>query len=60
MASAGMVAGGVILLLVGLYLLWRSFSVPFSTLIEMILFVLGVVLIVAGFATARKGRLTAI
>jgi len=60
MASAGMVASGVFLLLVGLYLLWRSFSVPFSAIIEMILFVVGVVLIVAGFAQARKGRLTAI
>jgi len=60
MASAGMVTTGVILLLVGLYLLWRSFSAPFSTLIEMLLLVIGVVLIVAGFAQARKGRLKAI
>jgi len=60
MASAGMVASGVILLLVGLYLLWRSISVPFSTIIEMILLVMGVVLIVAGFAQARRGRLVPI
>jgi len=60
MASAGTVAVGVLLLLVALYLLWRSYSMPFSTWIEMFLLVVGVVLIVAGFASARKGRLTAI
>jgi len=60
MASAGAVAAGVIFLLVGLYLLWKSFSIPYASWIEMILFVVGVVLIVAGFAAARKGRLTAI
>ena len=56
MASAGMVAAGVVLLLLGLFLLWHAYS----TLIEVILLVVGVILIVAGFSQARKGRLTAI
>jgi len=56
MASAGTVAAGVAFLMLGMLLLWYGFS----TLIETLLFVLGVVLIVAGFAQARKGRLTAI
>jgi len=56
MANAGIVAAGVFFLLLGLLLL----VLGYSSLWASILFVVGVVLIVAGFTRARRSRLTAI